>query len=133
MADRKVSSSRPDKPKNAPENVVSRVIRRLSPTKRYRGGETSGASSSPTTQKTTSGMKDSSATKAHTKGERTEKLSKSLQHSTSSSNSNFSQLGSPWLTPSPSYQSLNQDERAVELKFLSQLHPNFDEATNILG
>ncbi|CAD6243582.1 GSCOCT00014218001.2-RA-CDS [Cotesia congregata] len=140
MTDRKASSSRPEKSKEAPGNAVSRFIRRLSPTKRYRGEETPGASSSSTPQKADSkyGKKDSSATKnsSYKEDKHSEKLTKSflnLPESSSSSKSSLSQPSSPRLTPAPSYQSLNQNERNMELKLLSQLHANFDEATNILG
>ncbi|AGO14391.1 ser-rich protein [Diolcogaster facetosa bracovirus] len=140
MADRKTSNSRPEKSKETPGNAFSRFIRRLSPTKKYHGDETPGASSSSTSQKTDSrfGKKDSSATKNSSRKEEKlpEKLTKAflnLPESTSSSKSSLSQPTSPWLTPAPSYQSLNTNERATELKLLSQLHANFDEATHILG
>ncbi|ACE75492.1 hypothetical protein GFV_13g0060 [Bracoviriform facetosae] len=140
MADRKASSSRPEKPKESSGNAVTRFIRRLSPTKRYRGDETVGASFSSTTQENASSSrkKDSSTKKDayHGKEKLSEKLSKSflnLPEASLSSGSNHSSPKSPWLTPTSSYQSLNQDDRAKELKLLSQLHSNFDEATNILG
>ncbi|CAD6243519.1 GSCOCT00014280001.2-RA-CDS [Cotesia congregata] len=139
MADRKASSSRPEKSKEAPGNAVTRFIRRLSPIKRYRGEEAPGASSSSSSQKTDtrSGKKDSSPTKnsSHKEDKHSEKLTKSflnLPESSSSSKSSLSQPSSLWLTPAPSYQSLNTNERATKLKLLSQLHANFDEATNIL-
>ncbi|KAG8039940.1 hypothetical protein G9C98_004549 [Cotesia typhae] len=140
MADRKTSNRRPEESKETPGNTFSRFVRRLSSTKKYHGDETPGASSSSTSQKTDSrsGKKDSSATKnsSRKKEQLPEKLTKAflnLPESSSSSNSSLSQLSSPWLTPAPSYQSLNTNERATELKLLSQLHANFDEATNIVG
>nr|QZB49219.1 Ser-rich [Cotesia vestalis bracovirus] len=143
MADRKTSgasSRRPEKSKEASGNAVSRFIRRLSPTKKYHGGGTPEASSNSTSQKTDSrsGKKESSATKNSSRKEdkHSEKLTKSflnLPEFISSSKSSLSQPTSPWLTPAPSYQSLNTNERATELKLLSQLHANFNEATNILG
>ncbi|XP_044591687.1 uncharacterized protein LOC123269861 isoform X1 [Cotesia glomerata] len=140
MADRKASGSRPEKSKEAPGNAISRFIQRLSPIKRYRGQETPGASSSSISQKTDSrsGKKNSSTTKNSSRKEdkHSEKLTKSslnLPESSSSSKSSLSQPPSPWLTPALSYQSLNSNERATELKLLSQLHANFDKSTDILG
>nr|ACE75427.1 hypothetical protein GIP_L8_0410 [Glyptapanteles indiensis] len=139
MADRKASSSRPEKPKESSGNAVARFIRRLSPTKRYRGDETARpSSSSPIQENASSSRKKDSSTKkdSYGKDKHPEKLSKSflnLPEASFSSRSSHSSPTSPWLTPAPSYQSLNQDDRATELKLLSQLHSNFDEATNILG
>ncbi|XP_044591532.1 uncharacterized protein LOC123269761 [Cotesia glomerata] len=96
MADRKASRSRPEKSKEAPGNAVSRFIQRLSPTKRYRGQENPGASSSSISQKTDSrsGKKDSSTTKNSSRKEykHSEKLTKSslnLLESSSSSKIRF--------------------------------------------
>lgn len=128
MADRKTSSQQ-EKPKEG--NAVTRFIRRLSPTKKYHG-PTSGASSA--TQGETSSSKQQNSAEA-TKKPNKNSLNLVDSKSNSSSKSNLSNYSppSPWMTPAPSYQSLHQDERSTELKLLSQLHSNFDEATGILG
>ncbi|KAH0547143.1 hypothetical protein KQX54_017246 [Cotesia glomerata] len=100
MADRKASRSRPEKSKEAPGNAVSRFIQRLSPTKRYRGQENPGASSSSISQKTDSrsGKKDSSTTKNSSRKEykHSEKLTKSsLNLLESSSSSKKSKNANP--------------------------------------
>lgn len=128
MADRK-ESSQPEKPKEG--NAITRFIRRLSPIKKSHSS-TSGASSA--TQGGASSSRQQYSVKA---AEKPNKNSLNLveSQSNSSSKSSLSNYSppSPWMTPAPSYESLNRDEGSAELKLLNQLHSNFDEATGILG